>query len=157
MRIAGRVQDIWERACAAAERGADYFRILDEFTKGAWKAEAKFLSEYCTLAIKMASRDRISFFALSKPDIPEYLPVDPIAPGLKQRQSWQQLRECFDAATSDSKKKIDFKTWMKTQHGARYDEETLRAAVGELDHIPEEFSRLLDHVSNPPRSIASGN
>ena len=41
------------------------------------------------------------------------------------------------------KKRIDFKTWMKSQHDARYDEAALRTAVGELDHIPEEFSRLL--------------
>ena len=153
---AGRVQDIWERACGADERGEDYFRILDEFTKGAWKAEAKFLSEYCSLAIKMKARDRISFFTLSEPDIPEYLPVGPIVRGLKQPQSWHQLRESFEAATSNSKKKIDFKTWMKNQHGARYDENTLRAAVRELDHIPDEFSRLLNFISIPHRAVRTG-
>jgi hypothetical protein len=107
------------------------------------------LSEYCALAIKMAARDRISFFTLSKADIPEYLPVTPFVPGMKKPRSWEQLRESYQAATSNSKKPPDFKNWMMSQHDARYDEATLRAAVRELDHIPEEFSGLLNHVSAP--------
>jgi len=151
----GRVQGIWERACAAADEGVDYFEILDEFTEGGWTSEAKFLSEYCALAITLAARGRISFFTLSKPDIPEYLPVTSFVPEMKKRRSWEQLRESYVAATNSSKKPPNFKNWMVSQHHARYDEATLRAAVRELDHIPEEFSGLLDHVSASGRGEGS--
>lgn len=134
-----RINDIWGRACAAQDNGDEPFDILREFGKGGWSSEAKFLQEYCSLALHLDGRNRVRFGAMRLPDIIDYLPIAAIAPKAVKHGTWSDLRERH--GQSDTRQ--DFKSWMRANYDAKYDEETVRAAVRTLDHIPEDFTRML--------------
>jgi hypothetical protein len=139
----GRVEDIWRRAIAAQDAGENVLPILGEFTKGGWSAEAKFLSEFCSLALRFTARHRVTFQPMTKPDIIDYLPLAAIAPrAAKRHTSWDEVR----AAYAQSGTKVDFKSWMTSTFGANFDGTTLRAAVQMLDHIPEDFTALTSRL-----------
>ncbi len=149
-----RVQDIWRRACGAADSGGDPLPVLAEFTTGEWRSEAQFLREFCSLAITLSARDRVRFYMLSEPDIPEYLPVQAFVPEARKVRTWSQYRVSYEKGTSSSKgKKPNFKQWMAQQHGAEYDESAFRSAIRQLDHIPDEFSGLLNVVQSTAAGV----
>ncbi len=137
-----RVTDVWDRARSAFDDGQDHLVILNELTKNGWTSEAKFIVEFCALALTFHSRDRIRFHTMSKPDIVDYLPLSVIAPAATQIGAWEDLRVIYERSGS----KQNFKVWLGSTYGARYDEETVLSATRALDHIPEEFTELLRQV-----------
>ena len=139
---AERVSDIWIRSCNAYDAGEDHHAVLRELVANGWTSEAKFLQEYCALAVKFSSRDRISFGALTLPDIVDYLPVSSIAPKATRHGDWTDLRRRY--AQSGTRK--DFKSWMSATYGAAYDEATIRAATRALNCVPDDFQALIASV-----------
>lgn len=139
-----RITDIWNRACEAHDCGRDHLVVLGELNSKDWTAESKFLNEFCSQAIHLSSRNRISFSMMSLPDIIDYLPVKAIAPKAQLHGDWPALR----ARHKNSGSKQNFKTWMSANYDARYDDETIRAAVGELDYIPSDFTSLLRQLGS---------
>ena len=139
-----RITDIWNRACEAHDGGRDHLVVLAELASKDWTAESKFLNEFCSQAIHLSSRNRISFSMMSLPDIIDYLPVKAIAPKAQLHGDWPALR----ARHKNSGSKQNFKTWMSANYDARYDDETIRAAVGELDYIPSDFTSLLRQLGS---------
>jgi energy-coupling factor transporter ATP-binding protein EcfA2 len=131
-----RVAAIWSEACQTFERGDDHLPKLAKLTKGSLGAESRFLQEFCSRAIAHGFQKRVKISALSLPDIIDYLPVEIIAPAAASIGDWPTLRRRFNSTGN-------FKEWMKKQHGACYDEVTVRQAVQALDHIPEDFSRFI--------------
>jgi hypothetical protein len=145
---ADRVTNIWNRACDAADEGDDPLKVLAEFTKKKRDTEQLALQEFCALAIRAGHRDRISFHTLSLADIPEYLPVDAVAPGSSAGVTWQQLHEEHER-TGKEGKRPRFKDWMHSQYQADYSNDGLRRAARSLDHIHDDLVGLLHTVQQP--------
>ena len=142
---AERVRSIWERACGAADSGADPIPVLSEFTKKKKDTEALFLQEFCALAIRERHRGRIGFYTMSLPDIPEYLPVHSVASGAPPEATWESLHKLH----RQTAKHIRFKDWMSSEYHADYTEDGLRSAVRSLDHIDAELVGLLNEIRWP--------
>jgi energy-coupling factor transporter ATP-binding protein EcfA2 len=137
-----RVNDIWDRACRAADDGSDPLQVLAEFTRHKRDYEQIALQEFCALAVSGGTRERIRFRALSLPDVPEYLPVHAVAPGAPAAASWATLHAAHER-TGKPGKRQRFKNWMADTHDADYSDESLRAAARSMDSIPADFIAIL--------------
>jgi hypothetical protein len=135
-----RVTGIWRRACTAVDNDGDPLPILGELTASKQHAEARFLQEFCQLAVRSGNRTRVQFHMMSLPDIPEYLPVHAVAPGAPSGSTWQSLRERHQRSAAGMR----FKEWVTREYQADYSEEALRSAAQALDHLHPDLTDLLD-------------
>lgn len=142
---ADRVTDIWERACRTADDGGDPLPVLAEYTKHKRDYEQIALQEFCGLAIASGNQERIRFQTLSLPDVPEYLPVNAVAPGAHAGATWPELHAEHER-TGKPGKRPRFKNWMTDTYGADYSESNLRAASGSMDSIPDDLVEILQAV-----------
>jgi len=147
---AGRVTDIWERACRTADDGGDHLRVLAEYTKNKRDLEQVALEEFCGLAITSGNKQRIRFQTLSLPDVPEYLPVRAVAPGSPADATWADLHAEHER-TGKRGNRPRFKDWMTDTYGADYSESNLRAASGSMDSIPDDLLEILQAVTRVGR------
>ena len=113
--------------------------LLRQRLSASQASENKFLAGFLSRAIDRGREARVSPFALSLPDIPWYLPVDSFVPDAR---SWAEL----DARRRKAAPDTALKAWLEQTHPTcKFDDETLRAACSRLDHIPEDFTSLLEH------------
>lgn len=131
---AQRIDRFWSRLQSAATDQVD--EIVKECFTAKKSSEEQFIISFARRA--QASRDfhRFSILGMSKPDIPEYLPVSQLVPGVS---SWEALRMAFDAQSKIG----SFKPWLKQTFGVEYTDELLIAACESLDSIPHDFHNLL--------------
>lgn len=137
-----RISDIWERSKKLREAGQNYRTLLNELKTGARGSEGDFLRELCGMLIEEAQYKRFSLFALEKADITEYLPVADLS-ATATGKSWSDLRK---EAAKKAEQSSTFKKWAKENYSIDYSNETLRRAAKSMDHIPDDFTKLLQRV-----------
>lgn len=131
-----RVEEIWQRALTAEITQRP--EILAEYTAKSNSAEGQFLKEFTSLAIQFSSRDRISFSALSAPDILDYLPVEYFIPGIS---SWEELRNEWTRTGGKN-----FKTWLQREYGVDFNTDSIKGCIQLMDNIPAELAHLFDRL-----------
>ncbi|RYU15550.1 ATP-dependent nuclease [Nocardioides iriomotensis] len=106
--------------------------------------EGKKLRKVLTEVVLDGQAARLTPFGLTAADVIEYLPVEVLVPG---GTDWRALRERHRVSRETSKKTPkDFKTWLKIALDADFSQESVRAAVQRLDHIPPDLLRLLKTI-----------
>ena len=147
-----RLAEIWLNAQDAHNRGDDYLEILKEFKIGGKGPEGKFLQELCSELIKHSQAGRFRLYALEAIDIPLYLPPSTLAPEANGK-TWEQLRV---EAQNKGDESGEFKKWLTKTYDVDFSEQSLREAAKSMDSVPEEFTRLLNHIDETVRSITPG-
>ncbi len=141
-------QDIWKRACAAKDDNRDFMEILDEFRTLAKSAEKQadeysMIHDFCVQAIDKEARNRVKFHGLQRQDIIDYFSPSAFIEQDLGCKEFVDLRSEFKKVGSS-----DFKGWLGKQYGASFAEQNFRAAVGQLDSIPTDFTDLLNLLKN---------
>lgn len=111
--------------------------LVSECFSGKMSSEEQFVISFARRVVSSGQGDRFHVHAMSKPDIPEYLPVELLVPG---SMSWEELRREFGAQT----KVGSFKPWLKKRFNVDYTDDSLAQACEALDHLHEDFTSLLD-------------
>lgn len=127
-RIGGLAAQEWGQAVAAFRDGnlTTARRILDALPKPGRGGEAKWLSAAGVAALSRGQLDRIELVGLDKPDILQYLPVETIVP---EPTSWGQLAAEWRA----DPQRGDFKDWLRSRKGAKFDSAKLAEIAERLD------------------------
>lgn len=118
-----------------------YDRAADQVLQGLKADEVGFVRRLLRRAFEVGRLDRYVPYALTKPDILEYLPPQPF---LLDR-SWEDLRAEFDT----QKKVKRFKRWLELNEGASFDDERVFEACRRMDSVPSDFLALLDLLAKP--------
>ena len=121
--------------CTAFDRAAD------EVLQGVKADEVGFVRRLLRRAFEVGRLERYIPYALTKPDILEYLPPRPF---LLDR-SWEDLRAEF---VTQSKVKR-FKRWLELTKGANFDDERVFEACRQMDSVPSDFLALLNLLARP--------
>lgn len=130
-----RIGRFW--SCLQDARADEIDALVRACFTGKQSSEEQFVISFARRVVASGQPDRFHVHAMSKPDIPEYLPVEYLVP---EAASWEELREQFNAQTKIG----SFKPWLKSRHGVEYTDETLTRACQELDHLPADFTQLLN-------------
>lgn len=136
-----KISRIWDEARDAAKAGQDHHAVLSKLTskKDGVGDEAKYLQEFCSLAISQGEEHRFDIFTFEKPDIPEYLRPRDISRDVSD-ESWSDLRKM---AGDKARTSTGFKNWMEKNKSADYSEASLRAAARSMPQHAD-FSKLYE-------------
>lgn len=106
--------------------------------------EEKQLTHLIIDALEQNMLDRLSIFALSKGDIIEYLETSHF--GLSK--TWSTLRAEHKKWVSQVQRgsKRDFKSFLRSVYGAKFDAKTIDGAIKSLDKIHSDLVSLVGHV-----------
>lgn len=139
------VTDVWDRSRAAAANGdlATALEIVNVGYTGKISAELGWLKEFCWGALERDLTGRINIHAMEAGDIIYYLPVQAFVPEV---DSWETLVDACHASGAKS-----FKPWLQRTHGVEVTDELLAQAIDGLDHVPEDFTRLLSECQRLQR------
>lgn len=136
----------WQRTCEMTQAGAsrDEVRamLLDRLRGD---VESKFARQFMEQAAAAGRTDRFGApFAMSRKDILHYLPPKSLSP--RMPETWEEVRERMAAQPT----RLDEKKWIAATFDARLDEDTIRAAVHDMEsgHIAGEFGALLRHLGS---------
>ena len=121
--------------CTAFDRAAD------EALEGLKADEVGFVRRLLRRAFEVGRLERYIPYALTKPDILEYLPPRPF----RLDRSWEDLRAEF--ARQNKVKR--FKRWLELSEGATFDDERVFEACRQMDSVPGDFLALLDLLARP--------
>ncbi len=80
---------------------------------------------------------------LSKADILDYLPVTTF---VADAESWGQIRQELAKSKGEEPSGNDFKKWLKSSKKADLSDAAIQHAAESSDYIPEDFTKLLDHI-----------
>lgn len=131
--------ELWASAKALATAGEveEALRLIHE-SLHAGSGEMQRIREFCARAIELGEWHRFAIYGLEERDIVEYVDHAVVVPGSK---SWSNLRTQYKA---NSNGLVDFKAWLVTERGARFDDDTLQNAVATLDAVPPDVVGLVD-------------
>jgi hypothetical protein len=148
---AAEINGFWhELECCRDEGQAGFERIVKARFTGKRRSEEVFVIDFCRAVAEAGALTRFRVFPFSKPDIPEYLPVEHLVPGAR---SWEELREEFEG----QKEVPTFKPWLQLRHGVEISDDLLRDAIAQLDSVPDDFvalARMCDETARGRRSPA---
>jgi hypothetical protein len=91
-------------------------------------------------ALETRHHDRITIFGLRQPDIIYYLPVSSFHP---QATDWQDVQEEYKISRKPPE---NMKSWLRRSYRTKTAVNDIRKAAQRLDHIPTEFTDLLETV-----------
>jgi predicted ATPase len=119
----------------------DALAAIDAVFEGSTSEEESIIRSLLTRAVEQSRLARIGHvFGFEASDIIEYLPCE----ALVGEQSWAELRQSHADARAMKKGPKDFKKWLEDEHDASFTEHSIRAATASMDHIPVEFTDLLE-------------
>jgi hypothetical protein len=137
------IDKLSSRAAEMLKKGANPRKIIRDVGIPALMSEAspeeRSILSLIEQAIRNGDIDRVHTVGLSKRDIIEYLPVSVF--GLEE--DWDVLRMAFEA----NRTRVDFKSWLREEKGARISVERVRAGAAELDSFPDDLLRVMSKVS----------
>ena len=96
-------------------------------------SEEQVVAELLQALAHSGALDRFEVHGLSRPDIFEYLPVTDFLP---DAPSWSEAKRNWPRGT-------DFKEWLRSL-GARVTAKSLESFASRVDHIPRDFSELVE-------------
>ncbi|WP_229230734.1 ATP-dependent nuclease [Sinomonas cyclohexanicum] len=133
-----RIQPIWDEARRHAEAGSskDARRALDKLKQVPGGGEVKWLQELGQAALETAKLDRIHVHGLTGRDIVVYLPE---ACFMTTPVPWQELERAYEAYKRHGAPagRLDFKDWLRKNHGAHFTPETILHAAQAASEIRE--------------------
>ena len=140
------VEAAWIEACRLAkiespQRACDH---VIQALANLRNDESQALSSFMTRALELGLEQRHTPLTLSATDVLDYLPVEAFVPGAV---SWPNLRQ--ELETSQAGVPLSgsrFKKWLERAKGADLSDQHIRHVAGEMDAIPEEFTRLLEEM-----------
>lgn len=136
----------WNEARKYADDAETALRILTEGVEWPPNDESGWMKQWLMRSIERGRgrHSRVEPLGVSRADIIEYLPVQTFAP---DAISWEALRAQHAERRASSKNTPkDFKAWLSKEHHATFDAQTLRLASQRLDHVPHDFTVLLDRI-----------
>ncbi|NYF99682.1 AAA family ATPase [Janibacter cremeus] len=136
----------WSEARKYADDAETALRVLTEGVEWPPNDESGWMKQWLMRSIERGRgrHSRVEPLGVSRADIIEYLPVQTFAP---DAISWEDLRTQHAKRRAISKNTPkDFKSWLSKAHHATFNTQTLRQASQRMDHVPHDFTHLLDRI-----------
>jgi len=139
------ITKIWNDSLRMAKTGILSTAIAhaDSELKALKIDEADALAAFATRALERGLAERHTPLALAASDILDYLPVKAFVPAA---DTWEALRLELTKSAGSPKSGSKFKKWLVDAKKADLTPEHIRQVCETLDHIPEDFTRILQEV-----------
>lgn len=136
----------WTEARKYADDPETAMRVLTEGIDWPMNDESGWMKQWLMRSIERGRgrHNRVEPLGVSRADIIEYLPVQAFVPNVS---SWEALRAQHAERRAISKNTPkDFKAWLSTAHKATFNAQTLRQACQRINHVPHDFTTLLNRI-----------
>ena len=141
------ITKIWNDSLRMAKTGILSTAIAhaDSELKALKIDEADALAAFATRALERGLAERHTPLALAASDILDYLPVKAFVPAA---DTWEALRSELTKSAGSPKSGSKFKKWLVDAKKADLTPEHIRQVCETLDHIPEDFTRILQEIES---------